>query len=195
MLLRQDERDRIARGAQSVVFRRWVHPSVRAGGTLKTPSGVVGIDAVEAIDERELGDADARAAGYGSRVALLAELAERDGQLYRIRVHHAGEDPRVALRERADLGEPEIAELAEKLAGLDRRSRTGPWTTRVLELIAARPATLAAQLAKQIGQETPAFKRDVRKLKELGLTESLEVGYRLSPRGRAWLVVLERGRL
>jgi hypothetical protein len=31
------------------------------------------------------------------------------------------------------------------------------------------------------------FKADVRKLKELGLTESLEVGYRLSPRGRAVL--------
>ena len=31
------------------------------------------------------------------------------------------------------------------------------------------------------------FKRDVRKLKELGLTESLETGYRLSPRGRALL--------
>jgi hypothetical protein len=27
----------------------------------------------------------------------------------------------------------------------------------------------------------------VRKLKALGLTESLEVGYRLSPRGRAYL--------
>jgi hypothetical protein len=27
------------------------------------------------------------------------------------------------------------------------------------------------------------FKLDVRKLKELGLTESLPVGYRLSPRG------------
>jgi ribosomal protein S19E (S16A) len=27
----------------------------------------------------------------------------------------------------------------------------------------------------------------VRKLKELGLTESLDVGYRLSPRGRAFL--------
>jgi hypothetical protein len=28
------------------------------------------------------------------------------------------------------------------------------------------------------------FKTNVRKLKELGLTESLEVGYRLSPRGK-----------
>jgi hypothetical protein len=37
-----------------------------------------------------------------------------------------------------------------------------------------------------MGRETLPFKRDVRKLKELGLTESLEVGYRLSPRGRAY---------
>ncbi len=31
------------------------------------------------------------------------------------------------------------------------------------------------------------FKRDVRKLKELGLTLSLRVGYRLSPRGEAFM--------
>ena len=31
------------------------------------------------------------------------------------------------------------------------------------------------------------FKRDVRKLKELGLTESLEIGYRISPRGETLL--------
>lgn len=36
------------------------------------------------------------------------------------------------------------------------------------------------------------FKPRVRQLKELGLTESLEVGYRLSPRGRAVLRHLER---
>jgi hypothetical protein len=36
-----------------------------------------------------------------------------------------------------------------------------------------------------VGREKHPFKLDVRKLKELGLTESLEVGYRLSPRGRA----------
>ncbi len=35
--------------------------------------------------------------------------------------------------------------------------------------------------------ETAWFKTNVRKLKALGLTESLEVGYRLSPRGRAFL--------
>ena len=41
--------------------------------------------------------------------------------------------------------------------------------------------------APQVETELPTFKRRVRQLKELGLTESLEVGYRLSPRGRAVL--------
>jgi hypothetical protein len=35
--------------------------------------------------------------------------------------------------------------------------------------------------------ELQPFKLNVRKLKALGLTESLEVGYRLSPRGAAFL--------
>jgi hypothetical protein len=42
-------------------------------------------------------------------------------------------------------------------------------------------------LAEAAGQERLAFKTRVRRLKALGLTESLEVGYRLSPRGRAFL--------
>ncbi len=57
----------------------------------------------------------------------------------------------------------------------------------MLELIAKRPATLAEELAASRGEEKLPFKRRVRRLKELGLTESLEVGYRLSPRGRAYL--------
>jgi hypothetical protein len=48
----------------------------------------------------------------------------------------------------------------------------------------------APDLAASFGRETQPFKRDVRKLKDLGLTESLEVGYRLSPRGRAFLETL-----
>jgi len=57
----------------------------------------------------------------------------------------------------------------------------------VLALIAKRPAVRAGDLADQLGRERLAFKADVRKLKALGLTESLDVGYRLSARGQAWL--------
>ena len=56
----------------------------------------------------------------------------------------------------------------------------------MLDLIARRPATRAPDLAAELARDTAPFKADVRKLKELGLTESLERGYRLSPRGRAY---------
>jgi len=56
--------------------------------------------------------------------------------------------------------------------------------------VAEHPARRAPELAALVGRETAAFKLDVRKLKELGLTESLEVGYRLSPRGEALLAHL-----
>ena len=52
--------------------------------------------------------------------------------------------------------------------------------------------TLEGIADRRVTLDTQPFKRDVRKLKALGLTESLEVGYRLSPRGRAWLAILEQ---
>jgi hypothetical protein len=91
--------------------------------------------------------------------------------------------------------ESEWKELERRLARLDAASPRGPWTRAVVELIAVRPATRAADLAASFGRDTPSFKADVRKLKALGLTESLEVGYRLAPRGEALLRRLagERG--
>ncbi|HEX5894931.1 MAG TPA: hypothetical protein VFY47_01300 [Thermoleophilaceae bacterium] len=81
---------------------------------------------------------------------------------------------------------PRSALRSTRLARLDAASRHGPWTAAALDLIAERPGTRAPDLAASLGRETARFKADVRKLKELGLTESLEVGYRLSPRGRAY---------
>ncbi len=72
------------------------------------------------------------------------------------------------------------------------KSKDGPWAMRVLSLIEQRPGVLAARLAKSLGMETSLFKPRVRQLKELGLTESLEVGYRLSPRGRAFLDAVDK---
>jgi hypothetical protein len=84
----------------------------------------------------------------------------------------------------------ELDELRRRLARFDAASRSGAWTQAALLLIARRPAVLASRLAKELGQATVEFKRNVRKLKELGLTESLEVGYRLSPRGCRLLELL-----
>ena len=188
MLFKRHVLDGLADGTITVVFRRWARPRVRAGSKLRTAVGVLSIDAVDELDFAGITDDDARRSGFLSRTALLDDLAsQRDGRVYRIALHVAGPDPRVELRGRDALTGDELADVERRLARLDAGSRHGAWTLAVLRLICDRPEVRAGDLAPTRGQETLAFKRDVRKLKELGLTESLEVGYRLSARGRAVL--------
>jgi hypothetical protein len=175
-------------GNVDLAFRRWERARVRPGTRQRTAVGVLEVIGVEVVDRAAIGDDDARRAGFGSREDLLAMLdRRRPGEIHRIELRYAGADPRVALRERADLSEAELEEIAHALKRLDDASRHGPWTKAVLELIAARPEVRAEELAAQVGREKLPFKRDVRKLKELGLTVSLSPGYRLSPRGEAVL--------
>jgi hypothetical protein len=185
MLFNRRALDDIEAGEIDLAFRRWKRPTVRAGGTLRTRAGVLGIDAVEPIGERRIDAEQARRAGFTSKRELLDSLRP-EGRLYRVRFHRIGDDPRNALRERTTVTAAERAELDARLDRMDR-ARGEPWTRQILELIRDCPETLAAELAAGLGREKLPFKRDVRKLKELGLTESLPVGYRLSPRGRAYL--------
>jgi hypothetical protein len=185
VLLRKDALERIAKGEITVAFRWWTRPTIKAGGTLQTAIGQLAIASVEPIPVTAVTAADARKAGFPTRAALLEAFPRKPGaRLYRIEFDLAGPDPRIALRERAELTDDEVQEIATKLARYDR---TDPWTRETLELIAAQPAVRAGDLAQQRRQERLPFKANVRKLKALGLTESLEVGYRLSPRGRAYL--------
>jgi hypothetical protein len=193
MLLNRRTLDGIAAGTVRVVYRRWQRPAAVAGGRQRTIIGELRIDSVQAVDPTSVTDADAAAAGFASREALLADVAKfRDGTLYRIALHLAGPDPRIALRSRARLSPADTDDLRGRLDRLDAASPRGPWTRQVLALIGAHPERRAPDLAEMLGRETVDFKRDVRKLKELGLTESLAVGYRLSPRGRALVRALER---
>jgi hypothetical protein len=185
MLFNARALDGIAAGEIDLAFRRWKRPTVKAGGTLRTRAGVIAIDAVDPTSERRIRAEDARRAGFDTRAELLRSLRQ-EGQLYRIEFRRIGDDPRVTLREQDEIGESERAELDARLERMDR-ARGEPWTRRLLELIAEQPETLAADLAASLDMEKAPFKRDVRRLKELGLTESLLVGYRLSPRGRAYL--------
>lgn len=178
----------LADGSVTVTFRRWRRPRARPGGRHRTPAGVLAVDAVAEVDPAAITEDDARRAGFADLAALLRQLDRHgDGPVYRVDFHHAGADPREALREADDLAEEDLAGLRARLERLDRAARDGPWTVATLELIGDRPGARAADLAAAAGRERLPFKADVRKLKELGLTESLEVGYRLSPRGRALL--------
>lgn len=177
----------LADGSITVAFRRWRRATVRAGGRLTTPAGVLAIDALEPIDPDAITEEDARRAGRASRAQVLEELSARpDGGVFRVAFHRAGPDPRIDLRQRAELDDADLAQLRARIERLDAASREGPWTAAVLAAIAERPATRAADLAAALGYERAPFKANVRKLKALGLTESLEVGYRLSPRGEAF---------
>jgi hypothetical protein len=178
----------LADGTVTVTFRRWRRPRARPGGSHRTPAGVLAIDAVAEVDPAAITEDDARAAGFGGRAELLRQLDRHgDGPVYRVDFHHAGPDPRDALRLADDLAGEELERLRVRLERLDRASRPGPFTVATLRLIGDRPGVRAAELAAAAGRERHPFKVDVRKLKDLGLTESLEVGYRLSPRGRALL--------
>jgi hypothetical protein len=180
-------------GRVDLAFRRWERARVRPGSRLRTRVGVLEVGGVEIVDRSTIGEREAQRAGFTSPEALLAMLDQRDrGDIHRIELRYAGADPRVELRTRADLSENELNEVAQRLNRLDQASRHGPWTKAVLELIASRPEVRAVELAEEMGREKMPFKRDVRKLKELGLTESLNPGYKLSPRGRAVLEALRR---
>jgi hypothetical protein len=181
-------RDGIADGTVTAALRRWRRPQVVAGRRYRTGIGLAEVTSVEPVVARALRAADARAAGFPSVAALLRDLGPGEGRLYLLRLRRVDEpDPRSALAADDALDDATRAGIRARLARLDRASPRGPWTAATLALIADRPAVRAPDLAAKLGRDTASFKLDVRKLKALGLTESLPVGYRLSPRGRAYL--------
>ncbi len=186
MLIKVETLQKIVAGEIDLVFRKWKRPTVKKGGTLKTAVGVLEILAVDEIAEDQITKRAARRAGFASLDDATAELAKREGTLFRIRVKYAGEDPRIALRQKR-LTKADLTEISERLDRLDRASKRGAWTRDVLETIRDNPGVRAPDLAEAHGLETKVFKTNVRKLKALGLTVSLRIGYELSPRGAAYV--------
>lgn len=188
MLFRQHFLDGIRRGTITVAYRRWERPSVKSGGSLMTSVGQLHIASVRPVNLKEISEKDARHAGFGSLAELLTELRQRSaGRFYRIELGPLRADPRFALRSEARLNKNALRDLSERLQRLDVHSVYGPWTIRTLEIILLHPGVRAGDICALIDQTIDRFKPNVRKLKNLGLTESLEIGYRLSPRGIAFL--------
>lgn len=182
-------------GAITLTFRRWQKPHVRAGGRYRChPIGVLEVDAIELVTVGSIRETDARAAGFPTRAALVEYLAELGDvtpatEVYRVVLHHGGDGDRVELALADQLSAEDVAEITKKLARLDK---DGAWTGKTLALIDKQPRIAASKLAASLGRETLPFKVDVRKLKKLGLTQSFEVGYEISPRGRAYLAARPR---
>jgi hypothetical protein len=188
-MIRPAELRSVKEGVIDLAFRRWERPRVVVGTRMRTMVGLVEVTSVEQVEIGDLTEDDARRAGSPSLAALVRALDQKaDRPAWRVGLKHAGEDPRALLRD-AVPDRAEVAAIIARLERLDRASSYGAWTRETLDLVDRNPERRAPDLAAKIGRETAEFKKDVRKLKELGLTESLAIGYRLSPRGE---VVVDR---
>jgi len=179
----------IAQGDVTLVFRRWKRPQVIARRTYRTAAGRLDVSDVRVVEADEITPDEARRAGFDSVEEVVAEFRNEQGDpIYRIEFRHLDEpDPRTELANDADLDAEAITEIDRRLDRLDKSSSYGAWTLETLELIEAHPERRAPDLADMVGRDTKPFKLDVRKLKNLGLTQSFRIGYRLSPRGEAYL--------
>ncbi|MDB4960109.1 MAG: hypothetical protein JWP01_108 [Myxococcales bacterium] len=177
-------------GAITLTFRRWAKPHVKPGGRYRChPIGVLEVTTIARVTASSLTADDATRAGFPSPEALrayLGELGPLDDatELWRVELHHGGDGDRVEIALDDALTADDIAAIRDKLARLDR---TTPWTKKTLAVIGKHPRTAASKLAVKLERETQELKTDIRKLKRLGLTQSFEVGYEISPRGRAFL--------
>ena len=181
----------IQSGRVTYLYRRWDRPRAVPGGTQLTRLGLIGIVSVEEVASVEaITETDAQASGEADRAALCKWLNVRpELRIYKIGVRDAGPDPRRELRDSL----PDAAELAAIDAKLDRldRTRPAPWTRPILGWIRDHPGVVSKELAVARGldpaTELQPMKTDIRKMKAMGLTISLEVGYRLAPRGETYL--------
>jgi hypothetical protein len=184
----------IVDGSITLAFRRWREQDVKPGAEFKSAGCVVRVEAVEVVEVEAITDAEAVLAGLKDAADVRKRLAP-DGSwsTYKVTLSYAGPDPRIALRESAELTDADVAAIDAKLERLDKASSHGAWTMRTLELIRQHPQRRAPDLAEIEGRETAPFKIDVRKLKGMGLTVSFPVGYEISPRGQAYLERTGRG--
>lgn len=186
----------IASGHITRTFRYWKRPQAKEGGIYRVGTGgYIRVTAVEVVGAAGLEARDAKASGFGSVAEMREYLAAYAGtgrRLYRVDFRYVGD---VAGREpdrQAVTAGDELDAIDRALDLRDRNRKTGPWTRDTLELVARRPGMSSATMAETLGREQVALKQDMRKLKKLGLTISLETGYELSPRGHSYLEARKR---
>jgi hypothetical protein len=187
VLLNRDMAEGIANGSITLVLRRWDAPRAKAGGTQRTVAGTIRVDDVtEYPGGYRVTAAQARAAGYPDAKTAQKELNRRPARhTYVIAVSYLAPDERPELASDDRLTDADVSAISARLDRWD--AATEPWTRQYLKMIGDNEAVRAPDLAARVGLDVPRFKRRVRQLKGLGLTISLDVGYRLSPRGRAYL--------
>ena len=195
MLFQRRFHERIVDGEIRCTVRIWQRPHVKVGGRYRLGRGAIIVDKIHETRLDDLTPALARRCGFESLADLLKVAKHGAGErVFVIDFHYDGKASARAAPATGAVSAEELAELVRRLEAMDRRSRVGAWTLATLRAIQARPGVLAARLASSLERPRDEFKRDVRKLKALGLTFSLEIGYRLTPKGEALLASLSSAR-
>lgn len=178
----------IKSGRITLAFRKWQKASVKNGSLLQTSIGLVEIHKVEAVNENDITDKDALNADFNDKNQLLNSFTKNStGTIFKISISYHSADPRIKLRETTELTEPQLADLKRKIGRLDNRSKQGNWTRKILLTIKDNPNLHAIGIAKCTGFEKEWLKLNIRKLKNLGLTISHNVGYELSSLGKVFV--------
>jgi len=194
MLFRQHHLAGIKSGKISLAFRRWKKPAVKKGSLIRTAIGQLEILGVTQISINDISEQDAVDAGLKSRDELLDILNDvPEGEIYKILLRYHSPDFRLQIRNQSNVTDEEFLQLKNKVDRLDRYSKDGAWTLEILKAIRDNPKLKAKYLSAKMGKEKDGLKLNVRKLKNLGLTISHEVGYTLSPLGERFLEVWEQG--
>ena len=186
MQFTKDSHEAIAAGQITVTFRLWKRLHAKVGGQYTVGPVVIEVDSIEMIPFHAVTKRDIKLAGASSRDALRERAAhagpiDDDTLVYRIEFHVVGAK---STRTATPFDDDHVALVNTKLDAMDARSKADAWTRVTLRLIAEHEAMVSTDLAAQMHRPRMEFKADVRKLRALGLTESLEVGYRLTPLGR-----------
>ncbi|EJN03171.1 hypothetical protein [Phyllobacterium sp. YR531] len=191
MLLKAKVLERIAHGEVDLVFRSWARPTIKEGTRLRTSIGAIVVGKVTSIGLAEISGEDVRRAGFNNVTALMDDLRTgKDREIFRVELAGVESDERLS-RQNEELAIDEAAALATSLARWDKTAPIESYHANILRIISQHPGVAAIELAKLLGVEKLKFKRDVRKLKELGLTISLDIGYQLSLRGQSLLKELK----
>lgn len=188
MLFKEIHLQGIKSGAITLAFRKWQKVSVKSGSLLHTSVGLLEIGRIATVNENDITDKDAVKAGFTDKSQLLRSFTRNStGTIFKISFRYHGADPRIELREQTALSEQQFEDLKVKLDRLDRGSKQGYWTEKILLTIKDNPNLHALGIAKLTGFEKEWLKLNIRKLKNSGLTISNNIGYELSPLGNEYL--------
>ena len=193
LMFTSEDHGRVAAAEITVTWRLWKYAHVKPGKVYASGfavGGAIAVEDVRVVPASEITDADALEVGLPGATALIDYARSHTGRevsgdtlLYRVQFHFEPVGP--------PKPQYSLDEVSIRLQRLDKASRAGPWTLTALRLIEENPGVVARNLAVEMGMPRDDLKVNVRKLKALGLTLSLPVGYELTELGQSYLDSME----